>query len=77
MKRVVKQSQDPGNTGWVAHELGGSLQQESQPASGSPEALPEPRVWSQVSETTSSGAEAIEVQADLRRQRRAEAPAPG
>ncbi|XP_010833874.1 PREDICTED: sodium channel protein type 5 subunit alpha [Bison bison bison] len=54
-----------------------SKQQESQPASGSPEALPEPRVWSQVSETTSSGAEASEVQADLRQQRRAEAPAPG
>lgn len=77
MKRVVKQSQDPRNTGWVAHKLGGSFQQESQPASGSPEALPEPRVWSQVSETTSSGAEASEVQADLRQQRRAEAPAPG
>ncbi|XP_070632168.1 sodium channel protein type 5 subunit alpha isoform X2 [Bos indicus] len=54
-----------------------SSKQESQPASGSPEALPEPRVWSQVSETTSSGAEASEVQADLRQQRRAEAPAPG
>ncbi|XP_068838915.1 sodium channel protein type 5 subunit alpha isoform X3 [Capricornis sumatraensis] len=54
-----------------------SKQQESQPASGSPEALPEPRVWSQVSETTSSGAEASEAQADLQRQRRAEAPAPG
>ncbi|DAA17127.1 sodium channel protein type 5 subunit alpha [Bos taurus] len=54
-----------------------SKQQESQLASGSPEALPEPRVWSQVSETTSSGAEASEVQADLRQQRRAEAPAPG
>ncbi|XP_060985104.1 sodium channel protein type 5 subunit alpha isoform X1 [Dama dama] len=54
-----------------------SKQQESQPASGSPEALPEPRVWSQVSETTSSGAEASEAQADLRQQRRAEAPAPG
>ena len=23
MKRVVKQSQDPRNTGWVAHKLGG------------------------------------------------------
>lgn len=55
----------------------GSLQQESQPASVSPEALPKPRVWSQVSETTSSGAEASEAQADLQRQRRAEAPAPG
>ncbi|KAM7229880.1 hypothetical protein CapIbe_018597 [Capra ibex] len=54
-----------------------SKKQESQPASGSPEALPEPRVWSQVSETTSSGAEASEAQADLQRQRRAEAPAPG
>ncbi|OWK02821.1 hypothetical protein Celaphus_00010257 [Cervus elaphus hippelaphus] len=54
-----------------------SKQQESQPASGSPEALPEPRVWSQVSETTSSGAEASEAQADLRQQQRAEAPAPG
>ncbi|XP_040102146.1 sodium channel protein type 5 subunit alpha isoform X2 [Oryx dammah] len=54
-----------------------SKQQESQPASGNPEALPKPRVWSQVSETTSSGAEASEAQADLQRQRRAEAPAPG
>ncbi|XP_043298243.1 sodium channel protein type 5 subunit alpha isoform X3 [Cervus canadensis] len=54
-----------------------SSKQESQPASGSPEALPEPRVWSQVSETTSSGAEASEAQADLRQQQRAEAPAPG
>ncbi|XFG12322.1 hypothetical protein AB1E19_015946 [Capra hircus] len=54
-----------------------SKKQESQPASGSPEALPELRVWSQVSETTSSGAEASEAQADLQRQRRAEAPAPG
>uniref|UniRef100_A0A8C6G0G8 Sodium channel protein n=1 Tax=Moschus moschiferus TaxID=68415 RepID=A0A8C6G0G8_MOSMO len=54
-----------------------SKQQESQPASGSPEALPESRVWSQVSETTSSGAEASEAQADLRQQQRAEAPAPG
>ncbi|XP_042092438.1 sodium channel protein type 5 subunit alpha isoform X3 [Ovis aries] len=55
----------------------GSSKQESQPASVSPEALPKPRVWSQVSETTSSGAEASEAQADLQRQRRAEAPAPG
>lgn len=30
-----------------------------------------------MSETTSSGAEASEAQADLRQQRRAEAPAPG
>ena len=45
--------------------------------SGSPEALPEPRPWSQVSETTSSGAEASAAQADLRQQRRTEAPAPG
>lgn len=63
----------PGSS-WAA---GGSLQQESQPMSGSPEALPEPRSWSQVSETTSSGAEASAAQADLRQQRRTEAPAPG
>ncbi|XP_069417596.1 sodium channel protein type 5 subunit alpha isoform X3 [Ovis canadensis] len=61
----------------LSTEEGSSKQQESQPASVSPEALPEPRVWSQVSETTSSGAEASEAQADLQRQRRAEAPAPG
>ncbi|XP_027813823.1 sodium channel protein type 5 subunit alpha isoform X1 [Ovis aries] len=61
----------------LSTEEGSSKQQESQPASVSPEALPKPRVWSQVSETTSSGAEASEAQADLQRQRRAEAPAPG
>ncbi|XP_052505824.1 sodium channel protein type 5 subunit alpha [Budorcas taxicolor] len=61
----------------LSTEEGSSKQQESQPASGSPEALPEPRVWNQVSETTSSGAEASEAQANLQRQRRAEAPAPG
>ncbi|XP_068415016.1 sodium channel protein type 5 subunit alpha isoform X5 [Eschrichtius robustus] len=54
-----------------------SSKQEPQPVSGSPEALPEPRPWSQVSETTSSGAEASAAQADLRQQRRTEAPAPG
>ncbi|XP_057561792.1 sodium channel protein type 5 subunit alpha isoform X3 [Hippopotamus amphibius kiboko] len=54
-----------------------SKQQESQPVSGSPEAIPEPRAWSQVSETTSSGVQAVAAQADLRQQRRAEAPAPG
>ncbi|XP_061051282.1 sodium channel protein type 5 subunit alpha isoform X2 [Eubalaena glacialis] len=54
-----------------------SSKQEPQPVSGSPEALPEPRAWSQVSETTSSGAEASAAQADLRQQRRTEAPAPG
>lgn len=45
--------------------------------SGGPEALAEPRAWSQVSETTSSGAEASATRADLRQQRRAEASAPG
>uniref|UniRef100_A0A8D1YLD3 Sodium channel protein n=1 Tax=Sus scrofa TaxID=9823 RepID=A0A8D1YLD3_PIG len=54
-----------------------SKQQESQPVSGGPEALAEPRAWSQVSETTSSGAEASATRADLRQQRRAEASAPG
>ncbi|XP_057561795.1 sodium channel protein type 5 subunit alpha isoform X6 [Hippopotamus amphibius kiboko] len=54
-----------------------SSKQESQPVSGSPEAIPEPRAWSQVSETTSSGVQAVAAQADLRQQRRAEAPAPG
>ncbi|XP_059965974.1 sodium channel protein type 5 subunit alpha isoform X6 [Mesoplodon densirostris] len=54
-----------------------SSKQESQPVSGSPEALPEPRPWSQVSETTSTGAEASAAQADLRQQRRTEVPAPG
>ncbi|XP_026952943.1 sodium channel protein type 5 subunit alpha isoform X2 [Sagmatias obliquidens] len=54
-----------------------SSKQESQPMSGSPEALREPRSWSQVSETTSSGAKASAAQADLRQQQRTEAPAPG
>lgn len=67
--------QGPGNT--PARELmgWGSLQQESQPVSGSPEALPEPRAWSQVSETASS--EASVAQADWQQQRKAEPPAPG
>ncbi|XP_021561547.1 sodium channel protein type 5 subunit alpha isoform X8 [Neomonachus schauinslandi] len=52
-----------------------SSKQESQPVSGSPEALPEPRAWSQVSETASS--EASVAQADWRQQRKAEPPAPG
>ncbi|XP_044893790.1 sodium channel protein type 5 subunit alpha isoform X11 [Felis catus] len=51
--------------------------QESQPVSGSPEALPKPRAWSQVSETPSSEAEASVAQADWRQQRRVEPPAPG
>lgn len=42
-----------------------------------PEALPQPRAWSQVSETTSSRAEASAAPADLRQQRRAGARAPG
>ncbi|XP_043741501.1 sodium channel protein type 5 subunit alpha isoform X2 [Cervus elaphus] len=70
-------TEDPEDENSLSTEEESSKQQESQPASGSPEALPEPRVWSQVSETTSSGAEASEAQADLRQQQRAEAPAPG
>ncbi|XP_057347441.1 sodium channel protein type 5 subunit alpha [Manis pentadactyla] len=54
-----------------------SKQQESQPVSGSPEALPEPRAWSQVSETTSSEARGPAAQADWRQQRKVEPPAPG
>lgn len=54
-----------------------SLQQEPQPVFSGPEALPEPRAWSQVSETASSEAEASAAQADWRQQRRAEAQAPG
>lgn len=73
----LRQSQDPGHTlagklkGW------GSLQQEPQPVSGGPEALPEPRAWSQVSETASSEAEASVAQADWQQQRKVEPQAPG
>nr|XP_010944265.1 sodium channel protein type 5 subunit alpha [Camelus bactrianus] len=48
-----------------------------QPVSWGPEALPQPRAWSQVSETTSSRAEASAAPADLRQQRRTGARAPG
>ncbi|XP_074201320.1 sodium channel protein type 5 subunit alpha isoform X3 [Camelus bactrianus] len=54
-----------------------SSKQESQPVSCGPEALPQPRAWSQVSETTSSRAEASAAPADLRQQRRTGARAPG
>ncbi|XP_006890649.1 PREDICTED: sodium channel protein type 5 subunit alpha isoform X5 [Elephantulus edwardii] len=54
-----------------------SSKQESQPMSGGPETPPEPRAWSQVSETASSEAEAGAAQGDGRQQREAEAPAPG
>lgn len=54
-----------------------SLQQEPQPVFSSPEALSEPRAWSQVSETASSEAEASAAQADWRQQRKAEPQAPG
>ncbi|XP_060020042.1 sodium channel protein type 5 subunit alpha isoform X8 [Lagenorhynchus albirostris] len=69
------QEEDEENS--LSTEEESSKQQESQPMSGSPEALPEPRSWSQVSETTSSGAKASAAQADLRQQQRTEAPAPG
>uniref|UniRef100_A0A8I3Q9N8 Sodium channel protein n=1 Tax=Canis lupus familiaris TaxID=9615 RepID=A0A8I3Q9N8_CANLF len=52
-----------------------SSKQESQPVSGSPEAVPERGAWSQVSETASS--EASVAQADWRQQRKVEPPAPG
>ncbi|KAF6101025.1 sodium voltage-gated channel alpha subunit 5 [Phyllostomus discolor] len=57
-----------------------SKQQEPQPVSAGPEALPEPKAWSQVSETASSEAQAGEAPADWRRQqqqRKAEPRAPG
>ncbi|XP_021561542.1 sodium channel protein type 5 subunit alpha isoform X1 [Neomonachus schauinslandi] len=67
------QEEDEENS--LGTEEESSKQQESQPVSGSPEALPEPRAWSQVSETASS--EASVAQADWRQQRKAEPPAPG
>ncbi|XP_054451359.1 sodium channel protein type 5 subunit alpha isoform X1 [Pteronotus mesoamericanus] len=55
-----------------------SKQQEPQPVSSGPEGLPEPRAWSQVSETGSSEAQANAAPADWRQQqRKAEPQAPG
>ncbi|XP_054549157.1 sodium channel protein type 5 subunit alpha isoform X1 [Talpa occidentalis] len=54
-----------------------SKQQESQPVSSGPEALPEPGASSQVSETASSEGEASAAQADWQQQRKVESPAPG
>ncbi|XP_040335759.1 sodium channel protein type 5 subunit alpha isoform X9 [Herpailurus yagouaroundi] len=70
-----EQEEEEGNS--LDTEEESSKQQESQPVSGSPEALPKPRAWSQVSETPSSEAEASVAQADWRQQRRVEPPAPG
>ncbi|XP_069329547.1 sodium channel protein type 5 subunit alpha isoform X1 [Eulemur rufifrons] len=69
------QEEDEENS--LGTEEESSKQQESQPVSGGPEAPPEPRTWSQVSETTSSEAEASASQADWRRQRKAEPRAAG
>ncbi|XP_058411425.1 sodium channel protein type 5 subunit alpha isoform X4 [Diceros bicornis minor] len=70
------QEEDEENS--LGTEEESSKQQESQPASGGPEALPEPRAWSQVSETTSSRAcEASAALAERRQQRQAEPRAPG
>ncbi|XP_039093157.1 sodium channel protein type 5 subunit alpha [Hyaena hyaena] len=52
-----------------------SSKQEARPVPGSPDALPKPRAWSQVSETPSS--EAGVARADWWQQRRAEPRAPG
>uniref|UniRef100_G3TWG1 Sodium channel protein n=2 Tax=Loxodonta africana TaxID=9785 RepID=G3TWG1_LOXAF len=68
------QEDDEGNS--LNTEEESSRQQESQPVSSGPEAPPEPRAWSQVSETASSQAEASAAQADRRRQREAERRAP-
>lgn len=57
--------------------LMGSFQQESQVVSGGHEPPQEPRAWSQVSETTSSEAEASPSQADWQQEREAEPRAPG
>ncbi|XP_075411700.1 sodium channel protein type 5 subunit alpha isoform X2 [Tenrec ecaudatus] len=54
-----------------------SKQQESQPVLAGPETPPEPRAWSQVSETASSEPEARAAQAERQPQREAEPPAPG
>ncbi|XP_049726728.1 sodium channel protein type 5 subunit alpha isoform X6 [Elephas maximus indicus] len=67
------QEDDEGNSLNTEEE---SSKQESQPVSSGPEAPPEPRAWSQVSETASSQAEASAAQADRRRQREAERRAP-
>uniref|UniRef100_A0A8C5YFE0 Sodium channel protein n=1 Tax=Microcebus murinus TaxID=30608 RepID=A0A8C5YFE0_MICMU len=69
------QEEDEENS--LGPEEESSKQQESQPVSGGPEPPPEPRTWSQVSETTSSEAEARACQADWRRQRKAEPRAAG
>ncbi|XP_045150917.1 sodium channel protein type 5 subunit alpha isoform X1 [Echinops telfairi] len=58
-------------------EEGSSKQQESQPVSAGPETPPEPRAWSQVSETASSEPEAHAAQAEGQPQREAEPPTPG
>lgn len=57
--------------------LMGSFQQESQVVSGGHEAPQEPRAWSQVSETSSSEAEASTSQADWQQERKTEPRAPG
>ncbi|XP_077721874.1 sodium channel protein type 5 subunit alpha isoform X2 [Canis aureus] len=67
------QEEDEENS--LGTEEESSKQQESQPVSGSPEAVPERGAWSQVSETASS--EASVAQADWRQQRKVEPPAPG
>uniref|UniRef100_A0A2K6EX99 Sodium channel protein n=1 Tax=Propithecus coquereli TaxID=379532 RepID=A0A2K6EX99_PROCO len=68
------QEEDEENS--LGTEEDSSKQQESQPVSGGPEAPPEPRTWSQVSETASSEAKASASPADWR-QRRAEPRATG
>ncbi|XP_053456817.1 sodium channel protein type 5 subunit alpha isoform X1 [Nycticebus coucang] len=69
------QEEDEENS--LGTEEESSKQQESQPVSSGPEAPPELRTWSQVSETASSEAEASESQADCQQQRKAEPQASG
>ncbi|XP_015423799.1 PREDICTED: LOW QUALITY PROTEIN: sodium channel protein type 5 subunit alpha [Myotis davidii] len=67
------QEEDEENS--LGSEEESSKQVSPDPLSSGPEALPEPRAWSQVSETASS--EASAAQADWRQQRREEPRAPG
>ncbi|XP_019518330.1 PREDICTED: sodium channel protein type 5 subunit alpha isoform X1 [Hipposideros armiger] len=69
------QEEDEENS--LGTEEESSKQQEPQPVSSGPEALPEPRAWSQVSEIASSEAEASVARADWRQQPEVELQAPG
>uniref|UniRef100_A0A2K5DJ07 Sodium channel protein n=1 Tax=Aotus nancymaae TaxID=37293 RepID=A0A2K5DJ07_AOTNA len=69
------QEEDEENS--LGTEEESSKQQESQPVSGGPEARPDSRIWSQVSATASSEAEASASQADWQQHRKVEPRDPG